>query len=205
MRLIQAERPNLVLASASATRVGLMTAAGLCFEAQAADIDETSIKIEAQAAGRSVEDAALRLAEMKARTVAENHPDALVIGADQILVCEGAWYDKPADIGGARAHLVKLRGREHRLVSAIVCVFAGDVAWRHVAAPRLVMRDFSDAFLDVYLHAEGDAVTKSVGAYRVEGFGAHLFAGIAGEQAAILGLPMLPLLAFLRRAGVLLG
>lgn len=132
------------------------------------------------------------------------HPDALVIGADQILVCDGTWFDKPADVATARTQLSALRGRTHVLATATVCCQAGQRRWRHVAKPRLTMRPFSDAFLDAYLAAEAADLTSTVGAYRLEGSGIHLFNRVAGAHDAILGLPLLPLLGFLRRTGVLL-
>ncbi len=201
--MMQAATPRLVLASASATRRALLDAAGLRFEAIASAVDEAAIKESAQAEGLPPEDAALLLADAKAMRIARRDPDALVIGADQLLVCAGRWYDKPPDIATARAQLSALRGREHALVTACVCWRHGTRIWQEVAAPRLTMREFSDEFLDAYLTAEGDRVTSSVGAYRLEGLGAHLFARIQGEHAAILGLPLLALLGFLRQHGVL--
>jgi septum formation protein len=203
--VIQAATPRLVLASASATRRALLECAGLRFEAQAAAVDEAAIKEAAQAEGIAPADAAIMLAEAKAERIARRDPDALVIGCDQLLVCEGRWFDKPADIAAARAQLLALRGRRHDLVTAVVCHRQGGRIWQHVAVPRLVMRDFSDAFLDAYLAAEGERVTASVGAYRLEGPGVQLFASVQGEHAAILGLPLLPLLGFLRQHGVLGG
>ena len=203
--MIQAATPRLVLASASATRRALLDSAGLRFEAQAAAVDEAAIKEAAQAEGIAPADAAIMLAEAKAERIARRDPDALVIGCDQLLVCEGRWFDKPADLAAARAQLLALRGRRHELVTAVVCHRQGGRIWQHVAVPRLVMRDFSDAFLDAYLAAEGERVTASVGAYRLEGPGVQLFASVQGEHAAILGLPLLPLLGFLRQHGVLGG
>ena len=152
----------------------------------------------------SRDEAALILAYAKAEFVARSAPDALVIGADQLLVCDEAWFDKPPDIAAARTHLQRLRGRRHELVTALVCHRGGQRIWQHVAKPRLTMRDFSDAFLESYLAAEGEALLSSVGAYRLEGHGAQLFDAIEGDQPAILGLPLLPLLGFLRQHGVLL-
>ena len=167
-------------------------------------MDEAAIKESAQAEGIPPEDAAMLLAEAKARRVARRHPEALVIGADQMLVCEGRWFDKPVGMDGAREHLRALRGRPHELVSAMVCWRGGARIWQHVARPRLTMRDFSDEFLEAYLAAEGEAVLTSVGAYRLEGPGVQLFSRIEGEHSAILGLPLLPLLGFLRQHGALL-
>ncbi|MBW8271183.1 Maf family nucleotide pyrophosphatase [Caldovatus sp. SYSU G05006] len=201
---MQAETPRLVLASASAARRALLAAAGLRFEVAAAAVDEDAIKAAARAEGVPAADTALLLAEAKARRVAAREPEALVIGADQMLVCEGRWFDKPADPEAARAQLRALRGRTHELVTAVVCWRGGGRVWQHVALPRLTMRNFSDAFLDAYLAREGEAVTASVGAYRLEGPGVQLFARIVGEHSSILGLPLLPLLEFLRGHGVLL-
>lgn len=201
--MIQAPFPPLILASQSTARASLLTAAGLRFEARPARVDEAAIKQACRAEGLDAADAALTLAGLKAERIRD--PDAMVIGADQILVCGDAWFDKPADIDGARAHLRALRGQTHRLVTAVVCLRGGQEAWRHVAEPRLRMRGFSDTFLEDYLAVEGDAVLACVGAFRLEGLGVHLFDSIQGEHAAILGLPMLPLLGFLRQHGLLLS
>jgi septum formation protein len=202
---MQAEAPRLILASSSPARRALLQGAGLRFEALPAAVDEAAIKDAAQAEGIPPADAALVLADAKAERIARRHPDALVIGCDQLLVCEGRWFDKPADIAAARGHLQALRGRSHELVTAVVCHRHGARIWQHVAVPRLAMRAFGDGFLDAYLAAEGDCLTQSVGAYRLEGPGVQLFARVEGEHAAILGLPLLPLLGFLRDHGVLAG
>jgi septum formation protein len=206
---IQRAEPPLVLATASAARQAVLAAAGLAFSAEAAAVDEATIKESARAEGLDAADCAMLLAEAKARRIARRRPEALVIGADQILVCAAedgsiAWFDKPDGLDGARAHLRALRGRTHELVSAMVCWRDGQRVWQHLARPRLTMRPFSDAFLDAYLAAEGEAVLGSVGAYRLEGPGVQLFSRVEGEHAAILGLPLLPLLDFLRGHGVLL-
>ncbi|MBB2159940.1 Maf-like protein [Gluconacetobacter sacchari] len=198
--LLQAESPRIVLASQSATRRNLLEQAGLRVETRPARIDEAMVRESAFAEGRSAGECALLLAELKARRVLE--PDCVVIGADQILECDGAWFEKPVDRAGARAQLLDLRGREHSLHCAVVVMRGGQVIWRHVARPELTMRRFSESFLDAYLDVEGDAVLSSVGAYRLEGPGIHLFERVTGEHAAILGLPMLSLLGFLRQHGV---
>ncbi|WP_198374800.1 Maf family protein [Neoroseomonas rubea] len=203
--MIQADSPELILASASRARRAVLESAGLRFIAQAAAVDEATIKESAQAEGIPPVDAALMLADAKAERVARRAPDAVVIGCDQLLVCEGTWFDKPVDIDGARDHLRRLRGRTHDLVTAIVCHRHGGRVWQHVAMPRLTMRDFSDSFLESYLAAEGEHVTQSVGAYRLEGPGVQLFSRVQGEHAAILGLPLLALLDFLRQHRVLTG
>ncbi len=200
---MQAEVPRLVLASASSARRAVLEGAGLRFEALPAAVDEAAIKEAAQAEGIPPADAAIMLAEAKAERIARRHPDALVIGCDQLLVCEGTWFDKPADVEAARGHLLALRGRRHELVTAVLCHRGGQRIWQHVAVPRLTMRAFSDAFLDAYLIAEGERVTQSVGAYRLEGPGVQLFTRVEGEHAAVLGLPLLALLEFLRGHGVL--
>ncbi|MCA4919016.1 MAG: septum formation protein Maf [Roseomonas sp.] len=202
--MIQAAAPALILASGSSARRAVLEGAGLRFETRVAGVDEAAIKEAAQAEGIPAQDAALMLADAKAARVAAKAPEALVIGADQLLVCDGVWFDKPPDMTAARGHLQRLRGRQHELVTALVCHRGGQRIWQHVAKPRLTMRDFSDAFLEAYLAAEGEALLSSVGAYRLEGHGAQLFDRIEGDQPAILGLPLLPLLGFLRQHGVLL-
>ncbi len=202
---LQAATPRLMLASASTARRAVLEAAGLRFEAMAAAVDEDAIKAAAQAEAIPPADAALMLADAKAERIARRDPEALVIGCDQLLVCEGRWFDKPADIAAAREHLLALRGRSHQLVTAIVCHRHGRRIWHHVATPRLTMREMSDGFLDAYLATEGATVTQSVGAYRIEGPGVQLFSKVEGEHAAILGVPLIALLGFLRQHGVLVG
>jgi len=196
---------RLILASQSLTRRALLEGAGVAFEAMPAAVDEAMIKESARAEGVSAADTAILLADAKASRIARRHPDAVIIGADQLLVCEGEWFDKPADVEAARAHLHRLRNRAHELVTATVVWRQGERAWHHLATPRLAMRDFSEAFLDEYLAREGPHVTQSVGAYRLEGMGIQLMRDIRGEHTAILGLPLLPLLAYLRDSGVLHG
>ena len=195
----QRTHPALVLASQSAARGAVLRAAGLAFEQRPARIDETAIKASMQGAG--ADECALMLAGLKAGRISA--PGALVIGADQLLVCEDSWFDKPSDMAAARAQLLALRSRTHTLVTAVVCHRDGAEAWRHVARPTLRMRPFSEAFLDAYLAAEGEAVLSSVGAYRIEAMGIQLFDRVDGEHAAILGLPLLALLGFLRQHGAL--
>lgn len=197
---------GVVLASASPARAALLRGAGIVFEVRPAGVDEAAVRDGVRAAGGSAGEAALALAEAKAGSV-EAEAGALVIGADQILSTpeDGRWFDKPAGLAEARTHLQALRGRTHQLSTAVACRRGGQVVWRHVSTPVLRMRGFSDAFLDAYLALEGARVLGSVGAYRIEGPGMHLFERIEGEYAAILGLPLLPLLGFLREDGVLAG
>lgn len=195
--------PRLILASASAARLALLRGAGLAIEARAAHVDEAEIKAAARADGASPDETALLLAELKAARIARREPDALVIAADQLLVCGEEWFDKPPTLNAARDQLRALRGRTHMLVTAVLCQRGEARVWHHVARPSLTMRDFSDGFLDAYLAAEGDALTASVGAYRLEGMGVQLFDRIEGDYFSILGLPLLPLLGFLRQHGAL--
>ncbi len=193
----------LILASGSQTRREMLARAGVEMLAEAAPIDEREIRMSFTAEGRSAEECAEALAELKAARIAGRHPGALVIGADQILDCNGIWFEKPADRDHARAQLQALRGKKHRLVSACVAMRNGARVWHAIDVARLSMRSFSDAFLDDYLGAAGDAVLDSVGAYQLEGLGAQLFDRIEGDFFTILGLPLLPLLAFLRDQGAL--
>ena len=194
---------RLILASASPARARLLAAAGLRIQVESPMVDEGAIKIAFQVNGGTAADCALALAEAKARQVAENHRHALVVGADQILVCGNVWFDKPEGLGEARVQLQALRDRAHQLVTAACVVRNEDRLWDAVSSPKLTMRQFSEAFLDAYLDAEGTAIFGSVGAYRLEGRGIQLFADIEGDYFAILGLPLLELLCFLRSRGVL--
>ncbi|MFZ5791410.1 MAG: Maf family protein [Pseudomonadota bacterium] len=198
-----ASRPaRLRLASASVTRARLLENAGLAFAAEPAPVDEEEAKRALEAEGADAAAIAEALAELKARAVSRRHPGAFVIGADQVLDCDGRRFDKPADLAAARAQLLALRGRTHELVSAAVVVRDGKRLWHHVGRARLTMRPFSDAFLDRYLAQAGPAILGSVGAYQLEGLGAQLFARIEGDHFTILGLPLLPLLDFLRTHGL---
>jgi septum formation protein len=203
---LQADTPPLILASASVARRAVLAGAGLRFTVRPAAIDEAAVKRAARAAALDATAAALLLADAKAAEIARQHPQALVIGADQILVCDGTWYDKPEDLPGARRQLLALRGRTHVLATAVVCRMARPTGepllWQHTAQPRLTMRAFSEAFLDAYLAMEGAQVLGSVGAYRLEGPGVQLFARVEGDHASILGLPLLALLEFLRDVGL---
>ncbi len=193
----------LILASASASRKRLLADAGIAAETDPADIDESVIKQECRKSDRSSAECAARLAEAKARAVAARHRDDLVLGADQMLDCNGEWFDKPRDVAEAREQLQKLRGRTHELVTAATVVRNDEQLWQAVERPRVTMRAFSDAFLDNYLESVGDRVLKTVGCYELERLGAQLMEKVEGDYFAILGLPLLPLMHFLRGAGAL--
>lgn len=192
---------SLILASGSAARRRMLAAAGLSFEAIAPNVDEEAAKLSLRAAGLSPRDQADALAELKALSVSRTR-GGFIIGADQMLALEGEVLDKPRDLAEARAHLVKLRGRTHELATAAVVARDGAVIWRHVDTPRLKMRAFSDAFLEDYLARAGELALASVGAYQLEGLGAHLFERVEGDYFSVLGLPLLPLLALLRAHGL---
>jgi septum formation protein len=192
----------LVLASASVARAAILRAAGLQFEIRAASVDEAEIKNAMRANDPDGGATAQALALAKARRVSAQVPGTLVIGADQLLTCDGEWFDKPSDRDAASAQLRRLRGRSHQLVTAVTVMQDDAEVWTTLARPTLTMRVFSDAFLDDYLEQAGDAVLTSVGGYQLEGLGAQLFAEIEGDWFSILGLPLMPLLDFLREQGI---
>jgi septum formation protein len=175
----------------------------LRFETCRSGVDETAIKGTCAARAMTPDETALVLANAKAAAVVA--PGALVIGADQLLVLDGVSFDKPEDMADARQHLMNLRGKTHRLHTAVVFMRDGETLWHHVARPALTMRSFSESFLDDYLASEGEAILACVGAYRLEGAGIHLFERIEGDYSAILGLPLLPLLGSLRALGIVHG
>lgn len=194
---------TIVLASASAVRARLLAEAGVPVTAERAGLDEDDIKRVFRRERRTIGECANALAEAKASRVSARRPDTLIIGADQMLHCDGHWFDKPDDVAGARAQLLALRGKCHELVSAAVIVRNGSVLWRTLDRAHLTMRSFTDEFLDAYLDAIGDRALATVGAYELEGPGAQLFEHIEGDYFSILGLPLLALLDFLRGCGVL--
>ncbi len=191
----------LMLASRSASRRAVLAAAGIPLDIDPADIDERGV--EKQAGTQTGEAIAALLARAKALAIAAKHPDRLVLGADQTLALGSVLFTKPEGTAGAREQLRRLRGHTHALHSAVVMASGSAVLFEHCATARLTMRDFSDGFLDTYLEAAGQAVTSSVGGYQVEGLGITLFERIEGDHFTILGLPLLPLLGYLRRAGYL--
>lgn len=192
----------IVLASGSPFRRALLANAGLDFSTIKPAIDERAV--EAAITGEvTPEDVASILAEAKALDVSERHPEALVIGSDQTLSLGDEIFHKPADMEGARRHLLKLSGKTHSLNSAVVLAQGGETLWRHVGVARLTMRQLKPAFIGRHLARVGTKALESVGAYQIEGEGIQLFDKIDGDYFTIVGLPLLPLLAALRERGAI--
>jgi septum formation protein len=181
----------------------MLEAAGVSFRIVLPDVDEEAIKQKSLAENKDAAGIAERLADAKAVPVSAKHKDALVLGGDQILVCEDVLFSKASDRGTARAVLQQLRGKNHMLISAAVLAKAGNVLWRRRESATLHMRAFSDAFLDAYLEEELPECLGAVGCYRIEGRGAQLFESVEGDQFCIRGLPLLSVLEALRRQGAL--
>lgn len=192
---------TLVLASTSSTRIALLRNAGLVFEARSPGVDERSVEAPLLVAGATPSEIALELARAKA--LALEAPGELVLGADQVLDLDGTRFTKPADRAAAAAQIATLAGRTHRLRTAIVLVRDGDILFEHVSTASLTMRPLSAEAIERYLDAAGESALWSVGAYLLEGVGIQLFLAIEGDYFSILGLPLLPLLAELRRLGTL--
>lgn len=192
----------LILASKSPARRAVLEGAGVPFEAVGSGVDEDAAKLALAARRATPRQVGEALAEDKALAVSVGRPE-LVIGADQTLEFQGQLYDKAETLEAARERLKTLRGKPHQLHSAVVVAERGAVVWRETQSATLKMRDFSDAFLEAYLAAEGDAALGSVGCYRLEGMGLQLFSRIEGDYFTILGLPMMGLMDLLRRRGVL--
>lgn len=193
---------SLILASKSAARRAVLDGAGVRYEALVAGVDEEAVKAGLLAEGAGPREVADALAELKAIRVSRGRPE-FVIGSDQTLDLAGQLYDKAETIEAARERLKLLRGKTHKLHSAVVVAREGAPIWREVVTASLTMREFSDGFLEDYLAAEGEHALGSVGCYRLEGPGAQLFSRIEGDYFAILGLPLMGLLDFLRRHGEL--
>jgi len=194
----------LILASSSASRAAILRSAGIVFDTIPAHLDETALIDGLTREGAKPRDIADALADAKIRKVAAAAPrDALVLGADQLLVCEGRIFEKPRDRAEAAAHLSFLSGKTHELISAVCGAADGAVVWRHVATARLTMRSMDAAFISDYLDQAGSGVLASVGCYHLEGLGVHLMTRIDGDYFAILGLPLLAVLDFLRTQGAL--
>jgi septum formation protein len=193
---------GLVLASKSATRRAVLEGAGVPFEIASPGVDEDAAKRDLLGKGANPRQVATALAEQKALAVSAGRAGGGV-GADQTLEFEGRLYDKAETVEDARGRLKTLRGKPHQLHSAVVVARNGETVWRELESATLIMRDFSDGFLEDYLVAEGQAALGSVGCYRLEGLGVQLFAKIEGDYFTILGLPLMGLLDLLRKEGVL--
>jgi|KBSMisStaDraftv2_1062788.scaffolds.fasta_scaffold69402_2 septum formation protein len=194
----------IILASQSASRKAMLAAAGVEFTAEAAGVDEESVKAAMIGEGTDGRRLADALAELKAIKVSRRHPSALVLGCDSTVAAEdGTLIDKAESREDSRTQLQGLRGTTHKLTSAAVVALGGEPIWRHVDTAKLTMRPFSDTFLDSYLDREWPAIGGCVGGYRLEGLGVQLFSRIDGDHFTILGLPLLPLLDWLRVRGEL--
>ncbi|PZU77843.1 MAG: septum formation protein Maf [Sphingomonas sp.] len=192
----------LILASQSASRTAMLSAAGVPFTAEPAHADEGALK--AAMAGAHPREVADALAELKALKVSARHPGRLVLGSDSLAVlADGTILDKPTSRDEARDHLRRMSGARHDLVSAAVIAENGQPVWRVVDKAKMFVRPLSDAFIDAYLDAEWPAIAGCVGCYRIEGPGAQLFAQIDGSQFTVLGMPLLPVLDYLRVRKVL--
>ncbi|NIZ00758.1 Maf family protein [Thalassospira lucentensis] len=194
---------RLILASSSKTRHAMLTNAGVDCDAIASMIDEDGYKQSMKAEGANAAEAAETLAEMKALRMYRQQPDGIVIAADQMLECNGIWFDKPKDRDNTRAQLLALRGKTHQLVSAAVIYKEGSRIWGTIDTAHLTMRNFTEEWLDWYLDTAGEDIFDCVGGYQLEGIGAQLFTEVRGDYFTVLGLPLLPLIGFLRDHGVL--
>ncbi len=195
---------DLILASKSSARLAMLTAAGVPVTAKAPYVDEVAIKQALIAAGAKPRDIADSLAEAKALKISRKFPTALVIGSDQILeMGNGDLLDKPESVAQARAHLGQLSGQTHRLISAAVIAQGGQAVWRHIGIAKMTMRVLSATFIDHYVTSHWDAIRGCVGCYQIEAEGAQLFADLEGSQFTVMGMPLLPLLDYLRVRQVL--
>ncbi|GAA6209708.1 Maf family protein [Cognatishimia sp. WU-CL00825] len=191
----------ILLASGSEIRAQLLKNAGVPFQVMTAPVDEEMIRQSLQAEGARPRDIADCLAEAKAKRVSAKRPDALVIGCDQVLDCDGTVFSKPKDKEHARQQLLQLRHKRHTLLSAAVIYEAGKPVWRHVGIVRLLMRDFSDDFLDDYLDRNWEKIRHCVGGYMLEEEGVRLFTRVDGDYFTVLGMPLLEILAYLTLRG----
>lgn len=195
----------IILASGSKIRLKILQDAGLSVVAEPASVDEDSVKAAFKAEGGSAMDAAIALAELKARRISLRRPGALVIGADQMLECGDVWFDKPVDQINLKAQLLALRGKTHRLISACVAMRNGERLWHAAPHADVTIRPFTYDFLEWYVEAGGPALLNSVGGYQIEGVGAQLFSKVSGDWFTVMGLPLYPLLDFLRQQKLLIA
>jgi len=194
----------IILASGSKIRAKILSDADIPFKVISKPVDEGSIKASMLAENARIRDIADALAEAKSIRVSKNTA-GLVIGADQIMTMEGELFDKPISIEAARERLLAMRGKAHKLIGAMVISENGHAVWRHISVVTLYVREFSDEWLENYIEAEGNLMTKSVGAYRFESRGAQLFTKVDGDSYSIMGLSLLPLLDYLRTRGAILS
>ena len=195
---------KVILASQSASRRAMLDAAGVDYDAVPAHVDEDGVKAALLATGHPPRDIADALAELKAVKISQAHPAALVLGSDSIVArADGRLLDKPVDRQTARYHLESLSGGTHQLISAAVIAEQGRPVWRHVDHARLVVRPLSPTFIDAYLDAEWPAIAQCVGCFRIEGRGVTLFDRVDGNHFTILGMPLMPVLSYLRQRGAM--
>lgn len=193
---------DIILASRSPSRQAILSNAGISFTVHVSNIDERAVEAPLLEAGFPADDIALLLAEAKAEKVSAEFPGAYVIGADQVLAFEDDRLVKPETMEDARRQLLRLRGRTHSLHSAVVVAHDGETRWHEISTAHMTMRNFGPEFVGRYLARAGEDVLTSVGAYRLEGLGVQLFDEIDGDYFTILGLPLLPLLSYLRAEGI---
>ncbi len=195
---------NLILASQSSARQAMLTAAGVAFTAVRPDVDEESAKVAFRAQGLSARSLADALAELKSLKISRRYPADFVLGSDQTLsLDDGTMFDKAETLDALAIQLAQLSGKTHVLASAAVIAHGGQVIWRHVEQCHMTMRSLSSSFIDDYVAEEGEALLGCVGGYRIESRGIQLFSAIKGSYHAILGLPLIPLLDYLRTRGVM--
>lgn len=192
---------KIILASSSNTRRQMLEQARVSVEAVSPRLDEAAIRAALEAEDAKPRDIADTLAEMKCRKIAERYEGTIVIGSDQVLDLDGRILGKPETLDVARMQLQQLRGRDHKLISAVAVYEDQKPVWRHVGEARLTMRSFSGSYLDSYLIRNWDDIRHCVGAYQIEGEGSRLFAAVDGDYFTILGLPLLPLLNYLSQRG----
>ncbi len=195
----------IILASGSKIRLKILQDAGVSVIAEPASVDEESVKASFRADGATALDATIALAELKAKRISLRHPAALILGADQMLECGGVWFDKPIDQDNLKAQLLTLRGKTHRLISACVAMRGGERLWHAAPHADVTIRPFTAEFLDWYVAAGGPALLSSVGGYQIEGLGAQLFSKVTGDWFTVMGLPLYPLLDFLRQQKILVA